>query len=123
MGFLGARTRPGVELLADTVDLPAAVAGANLVLTGEGSVDAQTLAGKTVAGVTRICADAGVPCVVLAGRVGPGSEGLLDRGATALLPILPEPADLPVALREGPHNLRRATTAALRIFLAGRASG
>ncbi|SDB91975.1 glycerate kinase [Raineyella antarctica] len=123
MGYLGALTRPGVELLAETVDLPAAVAGASLVLTGEGSVDAQTLSGKTVAGVAGICAGAGVPCIVFAGRLGPGSEVLLGRGVTALLPILPEPADLPVALREGPRNLHRATTAAMRIFLAGRASG
>lgn len=119
MAFLGAGTRPGIELVAETVGLSAAVAGASLVLTGEGSVDTQTLSGKTAAGVARIAGDAGVPCVVLAGRVGPGAEGLLDHGATALVPILTEVTDLATALREGPRNLTRASETVVRIFLAG----
>ncbi len=120
MSFLGANTRPGVDLLAGTVGLAGAIRGASLVLTGEGSVDAQTLAGKTIAGVAGLAATAHVPCVVLAGRVGPGAEVLLDRGVTALLPILPEVTDLPTALRDGPANLEHAAAAVVRIFRAGR---
>lgn len=119
MAFLGAAHRPGVELLAETTGLAAAVAEADLVLTGEGAVDAQTLSGKTVAGVARIAADAGVPCVVLAGRVGSDADPLLAHGVTALVPILPETMDLPTALRQGPVNLERAAATVLRVFLAG----
>lgn len=122
MAFLGAAHRPGVELLADTTGLAAAVADADLVLTGEGSVDAQTSSGKTVAGVARIAAGAGVPCVVLAGRIASDSDPLLAQGVTALVPIVPEAMDLPTALRHGAVNLERAAATVLRVFLAG-ASG
>ncbi|MEA5154674.1 glycerate kinase [Raineyella sp.] len=122
MAFLDAATRPGVELLAETVGLAQAVGDASLVLTGEGSVDAQTLSGKTVAGVARIAAATEVPCVVLAGRVTSDAEALLDHGVTALVPILHEVTDLAAALRNGPGNLERATATVVRIYLAG-ASG
>lgn len=122
MAFLGAEPRPGVDLLAETVDLAGAVAGADLVLTGEGSVDAQTLAGKTVTGVAGVAAAAAVPCVVLAGRIGPGAEGLVGHGVTALVPIVAEVADLATVLRQGPDNLTRAAESVVRIFLAGAAS-
>lgn len=122
MAFLGATTRPGVGLLAETVGLERAVAGASLVLTGEGAVDAQTLSGKTAASVARIAARAGVPCVVLAGRVAPGAEALLDHGVTALMPILPGVTDLAAALRDGPANLEQASATVVRIYRAG-ASG
>lgn len=122
MAFLDATPRPGVELLAETVDLAGRVADAALVLTGEGSVDAQTMSGKTVAGVAHIAERAGVPCVVLAGRIGPGAEGLIEHGVTALVPIVAEVADLGTVLRDGPRNLARTSEAAVRIFLAGAAS-
>ncbi|MGC5617584.1 glycerate kinase [Georgenia sp. Z1491] len=120
IGFLGARMRPGVELVVETVGLEEAVAGADLVLTGEGSVDAQTLSGKTPAGVAAVAARAGVPCVVLAGRVADDAAVLLDHGVTALVPIVPGVTDLPTALAEGGANLRRAASTVTRIFAAGR---
>jgi glycerate kinase len=66
---LGARRVSGVQLVAEHVGLAAAVGAADLVLTGEGSFDAQSLRGKVVAGVASAAARAGKPCLVLAGRV------------------------------------------------------
>ena len=66
---LGAQRVSGVRLVAERVGLAAAVAAADLVLTGEGSFDAQSLRGKVVAGVASAAARAGKPCLVLAGRV------------------------------------------------------
>ncbi|MGZ4618937.1 MAG: glycerate kinase family protein [Frankiaceae bacterium] len=66
---LGAQRVSGVQLVAERVGLAAAVAAADLVLTGEGSFDAQSLRGKVVAGVAAAAARAGKPCLVLAGRV------------------------------------------------------
>ena len=65
----GARLRPGGELVAGRVHLEAAVRGASLVLTGEGRLDRSTSTGKAPAVVARIAAAAGVPCVVVAGRI------------------------------------------------------
>lgn len=68
LAVVGARRRPGVDLVLDLVGLDAVVSGADLVVTGEGSLDAQTAAGKAVAGVARRGAAAGVPVVAVCGR-------------------------------------------------------
>nr|WP_127842839.1 glycerate kinase [Actinomyces wuliandei] len=78
MAFLRARMRPGVELVIEASRLPEALEGATAVLTGEGSVDSQTLTGKTAAGVTRAARAAGVPVAIFAGRVQPGASVLLE---------------------------------------------
>lgn len=118
LAFCGATTRPGFDLVAELTDLDGACASADLVLTGEGSVDAQTLQGKAPAGVARLAARHGVPVVVLAGRVAPDAGVLLEHGVSALVPIAPPDGDLPTALREGPANLARATAATVRRFLS-----
>ncbi|MDU0347651.1 glycerate kinase [Actinomyces sp. MRS3W] len=112
--FLGATLELGVELVARAVGLADAVADADLVLTGEGSVDAQTLAGKTPAGVAQVAGDAGVPCVVFAGRIKAGAENLLEHGVRDLVKVGPPEEPLAEALRHGPTNLRRAVGEYLR---------
>lgn len=106
--FLGARTSPGVDVVARAVGLADLVADADLLLTGEGHLDAQTVAGKTPAGVAGIAARAGVECIALAGRVSPGAEVLLEAGVTRIVRITPDDQPLETALRRGPHNMRRA---------------
>jgi glycerate kinase len=66
---LGARVVSGAALLCDLVGLDEALAGAALAVTGEGSVDEQTLSGKAPAEVARRARAAGVPCVAVAGAV------------------------------------------------------
>ncbi|HXF71815.1 MAG TPA: glycerate kinase [Actinomycetota bacterium] len=68
VAFLGAHLRRGVEVVMEAVGLRARVAAADLVITGEGSLDAQSLRGKVVAGVLDAAREAGVPAVVLCGR-------------------------------------------------------
>ncbi len=121
--FLGARMRPGVEVVADLVDLSGAVRGAALVLTGEGSVDAQTLGGKTPMGVARVAAQADVPVVVLAGRVGAGAEDLLDVGVAAVVPIVREAGDLGEVLAAGGGNLTAAAEMVCRLIDLGAGTG
>ncbi len=112
---LGARMRRGVEVVAEAAHLDDAVAGADLVLTGEGSLDRQTLSGKTPAGVAEVAARAGVPVVAFAGRLGEGSDELVGRGFAAVVPITTGPCDLATALADGPANLERAVATALRL--------
>jgi glycerate kinase len=66
---LGARLVSGFSLVAAVSGLNEALSHAELVITGEGSFDAQSLRGKVVAGVAAAAAERGVPCLVLAGRV------------------------------------------------------
>lgn len=112
---LGARMRRGVEVVAEAAHLEEAVAGADLVLTGEGSLDRQTLSGKTPSGVADVAARHGVPVIAFAGRLGEGSEELLGRGFAAVVSITTGPCDLATALAQGPANLERAVAMALRL--------
>ena len=116
---LGAIPRPGIDVVAEAVGLERAIAEADLVLTGEGSIDAQTLRGKTLAGVARIAAAAGVPVIALAGRIQPDADALLDAGLAAIVPICPAPVSLEAALKSGQDNLGSATATALRLWLLG----
>jgi glycerate 2-kinase len=68
VAFLGARIVSGIDLLLDLVGFPTALAAASLVVTGEGSLDEQSLAGKAPCGVARSARAAGVPVVAFVGR-------------------------------------------------------
>jgi glycerate kinase len=68
LALLGARLRPGSEILFDVVEFAAALSGAGLVVTGEGSLDEQTLGGKGPAAVARAARAEGISAVAVAGR-------------------------------------------------------
>ncbi len=94
VALLGARITSGVALVLDLVGFGAALHGADLVITGEGSLDVQSLSGKAPIGVARAAAAAGVPVVALVGRLSVDSEHLRAVGisyARALLDIEPDP--------------------------------
>lgn len=117
LAFLGAALEPGVELVSRVVGLAEAVTGAELVLTGEGSVDAQTLAGKTPAGVARTAAARGVPTVILAGRVKPDADVLLSTGCVAILSVSQGQAQsLAQMLRAAPMSTERAAATVMRLW-------
>jgi glycerate kinase len=67
MSVLGARLRSGIELVMEMVDLRQALAPADLVITGEGALDGQTLHGKAPAGVAAAARTAGIPVVAVCG--------------------------------------------------------
>lgn len=74
LAALGARLVPGVELIADEIGLPEAIAEADLVITGEGALDRQSFDGKVVGGVASLAAEAGVPAVAVVGRADDGVD-------------------------------------------------
>jgi glycerate kinase len=78
---LGARLAPGFAVVSEAVDLPAHLGRADLVLTGEGCLDATSWAGKVVGGVVRAASPTSVPVLVVVGAVGPGGlEGSVGHG-------------------------------------------
>jgi glycerate kinase len=74
VAFLGAEILPGIEVVGNAVRLQESVREADLVITGEGRLDAQTGYGKTVAGVAEAARAAGVPVIIVAGSLGDGWE-------------------------------------------------
>jgi glycerate kinase len=93
IAFLGATLRPGIELVLELVGFHDAVAKADLVITGEGSLDAQSLRGKAPFGVARAAASHGVPVVAIAGIVEAAERELRAAGfeeARALTELEPD---------------------------------
>ncbi len=109
IAFLRAEIRPGVEVVGEVVGLEQRVRQADVVLTGEGCLDSQTLAGKTVAGVARLAQRHGRPVVVVAGSLGPGWERILPL-VIGVEAIVGGTATAGAAL-EQPRELLAATTA------------
>lgn len=99
LGFTDAVVRPGVEVVAELVGLAEALETADLVITGEGRADAQTLQGKAAMGVARLAARRNTPVALLCGALGPGAEALDAETAIAVVqPILDRPMELADAM-------------------------
>lgn len=116
--FLNAGFRPGVEIVAELGGLAQAVEGATLVFTGEGRMDAQTLRGKTPAGVAKIAQRAGVPVVALAGSLGPGYEALHACGISAAFSLAPGPITLQQALTDAEKLLADRARDIMQLWMA-----
>lgn len=104
LAFTGVALRPGFAVVAELVRLPAGLAEADLVITGEGRADEQTLAGKTAMGVAQLARDADVPVVLLCGGLGPGAELLERAGLFDLVQPIP---DRPMPLAEAMADTER----------------
>lgn len=104
--FLGAQFRAGVEVVADLVSLEEAVRDADLVITGEGRFDAQTLRGKTPFGVARIARQQGVPVIVIAGTLGEGYQQMYEHGVDAAFALASGPMTLEQACADAPRLLQ-----------------
>ncbi|VVQ20702.1 Glycerate 2-kinase [Pseudomonas fluorescens] len=114
--FLGAQFKAGVEVVAELVGLAGAVAGADLVITGEGRFDAQTLRGKTPFGVARVASQQGVPVIVIAGTLGDGYQALYEHGIDAAFALASGPMTLEQACAEAPRLLRERATDIARVW-------
>ena len=84
MAFCGARLRRGVEMVAEAVELEAQFRGCDLVITGEGRIDGQTVNGKTPMGVARVAGRVGVPVIAICGCTGEGWENVHKVGIAAV---------------------------------------
>ena len=108
LAVLGATRRPGIELVLDLAGFETALDGADLVITGEGSLDAQSLAGKTPVGVARAAARRGIEVVAVAGRSTLSAAELAAAGIAAVYPLSDLEPDLERSRAEAAGLLRRA---------------
>ena len=106
LAVLGARLRPGIELVLELTGFASLLAGADLVITGEGSLDAQSLAGKAPVGVARAAARLGIPVVAVAGRSTLSETELAAAGITAVYPLSDLEPDLERCRAEAARLLR-----------------
>ncbi|MFW5709345.1 MAG: glycerate kinase [Chloroflexota bacterium] len=108
MAFLNGRMQSGIDLLLDYCRFDKHLESANLVITGEGKLDTQTLGGKGPIGIVRRAKDKGVPAVILVGAFEGHMQPLRALGVTAVIPIVPAAMPLDVALDTASSNLTDA---------------
>ena len=101
VAFAGGVLRPGVDIVADACKLTSRIAGAELVITGEGRIDAQTPHGKTPAGVAKAARQLGIPVVAIAGSLGPGYDAVHDCGIREVISIQSGTMSLAEAMAQG----------------------
>lgn len=118
MSFLGATMRPGIDIVLDTVGFEEKIKGADLVITGEGSLDRQSLMGKVLSGVLRRASARGVPVVSVAGQVA-DTEVLNAGGLLAAFCIQQGAVSLEEAMEpeRACHSLCIVTSQFLRLYM------
>jgi glycerate kinase len=103
---LGGRVVSGVGLITTAIGLERELDAADLVITGEGSFDHQSLRGKVAAGVANGARDRGVPCVVIAGRVETGHREAAGAGVSELHSLVEHFGSVERAMAEPERGLR-----------------
>lgn len=118
--FAGATLNPRYEVVMRYIDLDGLLAGADLVITAEGSLDGQTPFGKVPAEIGRRAKCWGLPVIALAGTVGHGAASTLSVGIDAYFSILTRPCSLDEAVADASRLVGEATEQAIRLFALGR---
>lgn len=113
--FLGAELKSGIETVLNAVRFDEKLAGADLVITGEGSLDRQTAYGKTIGGVLQRIRQHNIPCIAFGGRIG-DIAALYDLGITSAFPITPGPMSLEDSMSSAGDLLRQASERVFRLF-------
>ena len=116
--LLGATLRPGVDIVMNAVNLDRAVADADIVITGEGRLDYQTIRGKTPIGVAAVARRYGRPVIAIAGSLGRDPHVVHAHGIDAVFSVLSRPCSVTEAFTAAASNIRvtaRNVAATLRL--------
>jgi len=123
VAFLKAEIVPGAQLVAEAVGLRQKLAGADLALTGEGRLDAQTSFGKAPWEVVRLARSCGLPVIAIAGSLAEDREPALDKAFDAVVTITPRAMSVGEAMAQGAKLVADAAEGVARLLLVGQRLG
>lgn len=104
-GFLNGHLQSGIKMMTDWLRFADAIQGADLVITGEGRIDDQSIKGKVPVGVAQIAKQHNIPVIAIAGSLGKNVEVVHDYGIDAVFSVLPKCCDLREALSMAEANV------------------
>jgi glycerate kinase len=107
LAFASGHLRPGIDIVIDAVQLARRLQGCDLVITGEGRMDAQTARGKAPAGVAKVARSLGIPVIAICGALGSDASAALPKGIAACFSALEEPMDDAELAARAPDMLER----------------
>ena len=116
VAFFGGTLKMGIETILDTVHFDEQLVGADLVLTGEGRFDTQSLRGKVPVGVSKRAKKAGVKVIAVVGAIGENIDEAYDLGITALFSINTQPVDFAIAKARSADNLYTTVSNVIRVL-------
>ena len=119
MAFVDASLKSGIEIVTEAAQLSKRLADADLVITGEGQINFQTVFGKTPVGVARVAKTHNIPVIAIAGSIADDSDGVYDAGIDAMIDIVPEPMPLETAIENATALTEIAAERAGRMVAAG----
>ena len=110
LAFLDATLTPGIALITELLHLEKHIKEAQLVVTGEGKIDIQTLHGKTIMGIASLAKKHSIPVLVFTGSIGHGISEIYDQGVTAIFSIVNKPMSLETAIKNATQLLHASVT-------------
>lgn len=116
LAFLNGVLKPGVDIVNECIGLENFVKDSDLVITGEGRIDHQTIYGKTPIGVSKIAKKHDVPVVAIVGSKGEGYESVYDHGINAVFSIVTSACTLDHALEKGMENIEDTAKNIAKLF-------
>lgn len=106
--FLRARLYEGIRIVMEQLEIPGKIKEMDLVITGEGKADEQTLSGKVVKGLASLCKESGVPLALLCGTLAITPQQAEEAGITYAVSVLNRPTDLETAQKEAAERVAEA---------------
>lgn len=120
VGLLGASLERGGDLIVDILDLKEKIQGADLVITGEGGINHQTVYGKTPIAVSMVAKQYNVPTIAIAGCLKDDYDVIFDKGISAVFSIIQELNPLEVILNNGEVNLEKVAENIAQVLKVGK---
>jgi glycerate kinase len=119
MAFTGAKLRSGIEAILDLAGFDALARDADLIITGEGNLDAQSAMGKVLSGIARRAKAYGKPVIAIAGGIGKGAERIYEQGIDAAISSTCRPMTVEEAVASAGELLAGAAERAMRLVKTG----
>lgn len=117
--FLGAQLKSGIDVMLDFVRFDELLDNADLVITGEGKMDSQTIYGKAPIGVAKRAQKQSIPVIAIAGALGEGYHNVYQHGIDAAFSIVNGAATLEDALKNGKKNTESTAENIARLLKVG----
>lgn len=114
--FLNGELKKGIDIVLDYIHFEQYLEGADLVITGEGQIDSQTIYGKGPVGVAKRAKKYDVPVIAIAGSIGSDYEVVFDHGIDAVFSIVNSITSLEQALQRGKENMEKTAENVARLL-------
>jgi glycerate kinase len=118
IAFMGAEMTSGIEIMMDMYQFDEKIEGADLIITGEGMIDSQSMNGKVVGGIAKKAKILDIPVIAMVGAIGKGVDPLFENGVTSIFSINTSAMDFSESKRITDENVRVTSEMLMRLIMS-----